>query len=468
MKNRRKFLKKAVAGTALATAAPYLALSRSYRQKLVLQEKDPFKNRKFNALDNIRLGAIGMGIIGFYNINTAIKVPGVELVAACDLYDGRLQHVKTTYGNHVATTRDYREILDRDDIDAVLIATPDHWHNKITIEALEKGKAVYCEKPMMHHIDQGYKIMEVARKTGQALQIGSQGVSSIVQDKARQLYEAGEIGELVMVDAAYDRHSSLGAWQYSIPPDASPENVDFDRFLGDAPRVPFDPVRFFRWRNYQEYGTGMAGDLFVHLLSWLHFITGSQGPERVYSSGGLRHWKDGRNVPDIILSLMDYPAAATHPAFNLQIRVNFVAGGGGSGELRLVGTEGAITLQGNRLLLSKTPFASKPGYGGYDSLFTFPEATRKAFEEEYRARYYLVEEQVREPREVEFNAPDGYSDRYSHWVNFAAAMRGEKTIVEDAVFGMRASAPSLAANNSYFEQKPVYWDAKGMKLRKKA
>ena len=109
----------------------------------------------------------------------------------------------------------------------------------------------------------------------------------------------------------------MGAWQYSIPPDATPENIDWDRFLGRAPKVPFEPIRLFRWRNYRDYGTGVAGDLFVHLFSGMHFITGAIGPERVYATGGLRFWKDGRDVPDVMLGLYDYPKTDKHPPFNL-------------------------------------------------------------------------------------------------------------------------------------------------------
>lgn len=120
--------------------------------------------------------------------------------------------------------------------------------------------------------------------------------------------------------------TALGAWQYAIPPDASEQNIDWDRFLGSAPERPFEPIRLFRWRNYRDYGTGVAGDLFVHLFSRLHTVVDSIGPSLVFAAGGLRYWKDGRDVPDVMLAVVDYPASASHPAITFSLRVNLKSG----------------------------------------------------------------------------------------------------------------------------------------------
>ena len=309
------------------------------------------------------MATIGFGGMGMGDTHYATSLPGVELVAVCDIYDGRMTRAKEVYGNQIFTTRDYREVLGRKDVDAVIIATPDHWHSRITIDALNAGKHVYCEKPMVHSMEEGKSVIAAQDKSGRLLQIGSQYVTSLVYRKARDLMQAGAIGKVNMVEAWLDRNTAVGAWEYSIPPDASPATVDWDRFLGSAPKRPFEPVRLFRWRNYRDYGTGVAGDLFVHLLSGLHFVTESIGPTRVFASGGLRYWKDGRDVPDVMLATLDYPSSRTHPDFTLALRVNFKSGVPDERfGFRFVGTEGVMTTSYDTVTLSATPDETEPGY----------------------------------------------------------------------------------------------------------
>lgn len=241
MGSRRKFLRQ-LGGTAGLLSATSLS---SFGEDLHIL---PWPN-KYSANDKVRIAAIGMGIIGHYDLDTALKVPGVELVGVCDLYDGRLQRCKEKYGNHIFTTRDYREVLERKDVDAVLICTPDHWHDHISIAAMKKGKHVYCEKPMVQHWNEGHAVIKAEKETGKVYQVGSQGVSSIATAEVKKLIKAGAIGDVNMIEAINDRYSAMGAWQYSIPTDASPATVDWDKFLGDAPKRPFDATRFFRWRN---------------------------------------------------------------------------------------------------------------------------------------------------------------------------------------------------------------------------
>ena len=323
--NRRRFLKQLGGTTALFSAGSLqsFASQEQEERRIMAWEKSYSPN------DTVRLAGIGMGIQGYNDVNAVLKVPGTEIVACCDLYNGRLEHAKELYGNQVFTTKRYEEILDREDVDAVIIATNDSWHKQITIDALKKGKAVYCEKPMIYQIKEGWDVVHAQQQSNKIMQVGSQRVSSLGYAKAKELYEAGEIGTINSVEAVNSRQSFLGAWRYTIPLDASPETIDWERFEANLKQKhAYEDKRFFWWRNYREYGTGMAGDLFVHLLSGLHFITGSKGPSKIYSLGTLAHWNDGRNVPDVMSSVLDYPASENHAAFQVALRVNFVSGEG--------------------------------------------------------------------------------------------------------------------------------------------
>ena len=406
--------------------------------------------------DMIQLALVGAGIQGQFDTKTAIQVPGVKLVAVADCYDGRLTHSKELWGPDLFTTRDYREILARKDVDAVLIATPDHWHKTAAMDAMKAGKDVYLEKPMIHVYPDGPEIIETARSTNRILQVGSQRVSSIVYAKAKELLASGIIGKLNMVSAYWDRNSSIGAWNYSIPLDASPETCDWPRFLGSAPTMPFSAERFFQWRKWKDYGSGVAGDLFVHLFSGTHFITGAHGPTRALATGGLRYWKDGRDADDVMLALFDYPEG-----FNLSLHVNFVDGGEESEGFLFTGSEGLMTIAGNSVSVSRTPPESEPGY----TVSTFSDAMQKAYIEEYRKKYPLAHFSGTPPEDVQkFAAPVGYVDSYDHFKNFFASVRSRQPVVEDATFGFRAAGAALLSNLSVERGRVVSWNPETMKL----
>ena len=407
--SRREFLRMAAATSVATGVAPGILTSKTH----FLSRKT--QKRNYSANDTIRIATIGMGGMGYGDTRTALQVEGVEFVAAADCYSGRLEHAKEVFGKDLFTTRDYREILSRSDIDAVIIATPDHWHAQITKAALRAGKAVYCEKPMVQKIEEGAGVLDVEKETGNLLIVGSQRVSSLIYEKARDLYQSGAIGELNMVEAVLNRNSSIGAWQYTIPPDASPETVDWDTFIGHAPQKPFEAKRFFRWRNYRDYGTGIPGDLFVHLFSGIHLVLDSNGPERVMSTGGLRYWIDGRDVPDIMLGMYDYPQTDTHPAFNMSLQVNFADGAGGGTQFRFIGNEGVITINSNNTTLSKLSPRSEPGY----TVSTFTNEMQEKAIEKYREKYPApARPALRGATEEVFRAPNGYNDRYDHFNNF--------------------------------------------------
>jgi len=457
--SRRSFLRKAAA-TGIITGA--MVHSRSEAQILEPAIKQ-WSGRTFGANDKVNIAAIGMGIMGFNNLEHTLQIPGVKLVGCCDLYSGRLEHAREKFGKDLFTTKNYKEILDRKDVDAVIISTSDHWHDHIAIAAMEKGKHVYVEKPMVHRLEEGAAVIDAQRKTAKVLQVGSQRVSSVVTLKAKELFEKNLIGELILVETWNDRQSANGAWQYSIPTDARNNTVDWETFVGDAPRIAYDPVRFFRWRNYQDYGTGVAGDLFVHLFSALHAITSSNGPVRCYTTGGLRYWKDGRDAPDIITGLYDYPATRQHAAFNLQMRVNFVDGNGGGEMLRLVGSEGVIEVGWGHVKVTQNKIAKNPGYGGWDSFETFSNLQQKEYEKWYKATY--PEEKEQPQGVIEWKAPENYNTNVDHHLAWYAGIREGKPIVEDALFGMRAAGPALLANKSLFEKRIIDWDPDAAKLK---
>ena len=446
-RSRRSFVGTLAAG-ALAAGATPVGISASGRREVHRLERRgaPGPN------DQIQLAVIGAGGMGMADVQTALRVPGVKLVAAADCYDGRLERVREIHGSDVVTTGDYREILAREDVDAVIVGTPDHWHQRISVEALQAGKAVYCEKPMVHDIGEGAELIRAQRTSGKTFQVGSQGMSSLGNEKAKELLAEGAIGELNYAEGFWARNSPLGAWQYPIPEDASEETVDWDMFLGPAPPRPFDPLRVFRWRNYRDYGTGVSGDLFVHLFSSLHFIADALGPDTVMAQGGLRYWKDGREVPDVLLGMFDYPATDAHPPFNLSLRVNFVDGTSGSTFLRLVGSEGAMDVTWTEVVLRRNKVVSPTD--------VFLEMKTDEMGEAMEERAQMLP-----PAETVYMVEDDYWGAHlDHFVNFFRGVREGTPVAEDAVFGLRAAAPALACNDSYFDETIVRWDPEAMEV----
>ena len=460
--DRRKFLQQLGSTIVLSSAALSSLAAIEDHERRILQPQKPF-----TANDKIRIATIGMGIMGYNDTYAALKSPGVELVAVCDLYSGRLQRAKEVWGASLFTTRDYNEILNRKDIDAVIIATSDNWHSTIATEAMKKGKAVYSEKPMVHHLDQGLNEIKVQQDTKAVFQVGSQRISSIAFQKAKELIKQGAIGQINSVEAAFNRQSSLGAWQYTIPTDASTQTVWWDRFQALQPeKTAYTDNRFFRWRNYREYGTGVAGDLFVHLLTGINFLTDSIGPDKIFAIGGTYYWKDGRNVPDVMSAVIDFPQRDGQPAFQANLRVNFISGEGEHTTTKIIGSEGVIDLfgEGDGFTIHKNHVAEAPGIGGWDSIYTYPEAMQKQLMDDYNKKYTADQQKSPVLAPVTYTAPQGYNASNDHFANFFDSIRTGKPVVENAVFGFRAAAPALACNESYFQNKVIRWDAENMKV----
>jgi len=447
--SRRNFIQKVATGVVGAALVPDVLQAATGNAKTETIQRASVTG----AGDTLQIALIGAGGMGLADANTAITVPGVKLVAACDLYDGRLADAKKIYGNDIFTTRDYREILQRKDIAAVIVATPDHWHKDISVDAMNAGKSVYCEKPMVHDVTEGSAVVEAQARNKVVFQVGSQGLSSLGNEKAKELLAAGAIGKLNYAEGFWARNSPGGAWQYDIPADNSTQTVDWKKFLNKYPDRPYDAKRFFRWRCYKDYGTGVSGDLFVHLFSSLHFITNSKGPQKIMAMGGLRYWKDGREVPDVLMGMFDYAETAEHPAFNLSLRVNFIDGTADSTYLRLVGNEGSMNVEWDRVTLSRNK-----SYAGTDDPLMSTKLNKGNSIDYERKRMVAPDTTV-------FNAEKGYKGaHFDHFYNFFTAIREKKSVVEDAVFGYRAAAPALLCNDSYFTNKPILWDPVKLKV----
>jgi predicted dehydrogenase len=457
--SRRRFIQQ-MSGTALALAATHSGLAYANQWQ---NQVDGY-SRKISPNDKIRFGTIGMGIMGYNDTNTALKVPGAELVTVADLYTGRLARAKEVYGKNIQTTEDYREILNRKDIDAVIIATADLWHARISIEALKAGKAVYCEKPMVHKISEGLEVIDAWKKSKKTMQIGSQRVSSVVVQKAGEAIKNGAIGQLAMVVANMDRQSATGAWEYTMPTDASPATVDWKRYIEGMKDEPYDPKKFFWWRNYRAFGTGVAGDLFVHLISGINVITNSKGPNKIYASGQIAYWNDGRDVPDVMAGVIQYPKTVEHPEFQVILRVDFISGNSESGGTQFIGSEGVLTLAGDGFTIHHHKMSKAPGIGGWDALETYPKQMQEELMKAYNKKWSAADQLDQSEPDTVFKAPDNYDEHLDHFGHFFDGVRKGTPVVEDPEFGFRAAAPCLAANDSYFENKIIHWDPVSMKL----
>lgn len=443
--SRRRFLSTFPIATAAAMPATH---------RLLNAQAAPA--RQLGPNDQIQFALVGSGIRGQQIASAALQTPNVKIVAVADCYDGRLRRSKELWGQDVFTTRDYREILRRPDVDAVIVATPDHWHKQASIDAMQAGKDVYLEKPMIHLYADGPEIIAAAQKTNRILQVGSQRVSNALYRKAKELIASGAIGELNLVAARWDRSSALGAWDYSIPPDANIETCDWPRFLGTAPKIPWNAERFFQWRKWTDYGSGVAGDLFVHLFSGTHFITGATGPTRAYATGGIRYWKDGRNVPDVMLALFDYPQG-----FNLSLRVNQAAGGEDAESFLFTGSEGTLEIASSGLTLHRVPMQKAPGY----MVNTFAKAQQEHYIQQYDAKYPPNPPGTLSDETTErYQNPRGYDDTVEHFRNFFESVRTRTQPVEDATFGFRAAGAALLSNVSLQRDSVVHWNPQTMKL----
>jgi predicted dehydrogenase len=399
-----------------------------------------------SANDRIQVGVIGCGARSQELMKALIEIPGAEIVGICDAYKGRIERTLDRTGGKAKVYKHHTDLLAQKGIDAVVIATPDHWHRTMILEAVGSGKDVYCEKPMTYKSAEGVEIIEAARSAKRILQIGSQGVSTATQQKARDMIRSGKLGKVTMVRAAYNRNTASGAWIYPIPPDASSATVDWSMFLGPAPKRPFDLERFFRWRCYADYSGGIATDLFVHLCTTIHYLMDAKVPARVVALGEIYRWKP-REVPDTLNAILEYPEGFTvnlSSTFNNQTQ--------SEGGFQFLGTEGTIVLG--------------------DGLTFYPERARednrwiveswpKALEEAYYRDPKVRETEIDKPRSVEKTEQiksTGGDSTLLHLTHWAESIRSRTPFWEDASAGHHAAACAHMVNQSAHEHRRVEWD----------
>lgn len=396
--------------------------------------------RILGANDRINLGVIGVGGRGKYLVKWAMDTgqkpnTAAQIVAVSDVYAKRTGQAKEFakcdgYG-------DWREIVNRKDVDAVIIATPDHWHMPMAVEAMNKGKDVYLEKPMTHTVDEAKKVYETQKKTNRVLQVGSNTTSSDQWWKARKAIQDGMIGKLLLSQGSYHRNSTKGEWNWPIDEAAGPNGkgddyIDWKMWLGSAPERPFDADRFFRFRKYWDYSGGIATDLFYHVMAPLNICWGeAQFPHKVSGNGGLYVFKDGREVPDTFTLTADYARGHSVVLSSSMANDTHIPG-------LIRGHEGTI------MMVPGGQFESR-----VDHITVMPQGIAK---EQFKAKYGAEEVKLQtEPRE-------------NHMENFLRCVRTRETPVLDALTGYKAMATIGMSVQSYREGRVLYFDERAQKV----
>jgi predicted dehydrogenase len=405
----------------------------------------------YGANDQVNLGFIGIGIQGSSHLRFFSAYPGVRPVAAADLYDGHLTAAKERTEGAIYTTKDYHELLARTDVDAVVIAAPEHWHRRMVLDALAAGKHIYCEKPLAWSIEQGAEIVSAVAKSRKLLMVGSQTKTMASTAKARQIIKSGKLGQVTMIRSGQGRNDPEGAWQYPIPPDASPATVDWQRFLGPASQRPFDAQRFFQWRSWWEYSGGLGTDLMTHTFTMLHEILDVTCPTSAVSHGGIYRWKDGREVPDVLNSILEY-----EPGFVVDIYVNLANAHPLHGTA-IMGTEGTLLMDRQGLTFYPEPAAPKAqGYG----VNGWPRGLRAQY---YEALGYTADGKPKEPlpsRKEPETIPVDSAGSLRHLDHFIRSLRDGTPSRETAVDGHYAAAAGHLVNLAYRRRRRVQFDLK--------
>ncbi|SPE53843.1 Oxidoreductase domain protein [Verrucomicrobia bacterium] len=308
--SRRTFLKKATAVAAAVSAG------NAFKTPVYGQSQAPSTGRVLGANDRIQVAYVGVGKQGMAHVGLQkqyAKDNNIAQVAVCDLYEKHLAEARRFLDLGEADAfRDHRKLLERKDIDAVLVATVDNWHAQVSIDALEAGKHVFCEKPMTRYLAEAFEVFDTVKKTGKVYVVGSQGCMDPKWHKAAEWIKAGKLGPLVWGQGSYCRNNKNNSeWTYPIDPDANENNLDWFRWLGRAPKIPFNPEHYFSWHKYYAYNSGIIGNLLPHRFQPLMLATGNpEFPRRVVATGTLKVSTD-REITDTTHLLAEFPSGLT-------------------------------------------------------------------------------------------------------------------------------------------------------------
>lgn len=436
-KSRRDFLKQAGVGV---TASSALLAIPTYAQTTKIKNVLA-SGRIRGANDRINVASIGVGGRGTSVMKWAMDVgqksQPIQLVAVCDVYRKRLNNAQQISKAELATL-DYREVIARKDIDAVIVATPDHWHAPISIAAMQAGKDVYCEKPMTKTVEEAKKFAEVAKATNRIVQIGSNTTSSDQWWQARKAIQDGMIGKLLMSQGSYHRNSIEGEWNYKIDPNAGPEGkgddyIDWNTWLGPATKRPFSAERFFRFRKYWDYSGGIATDLFYHVVAPLNICWGeAQFPYKVMASGGIYVFNDGREVPDTFHLVAEFPKGHSLVLSSSMANSQHIPG-------LLRGHEGTI------MMVPQGQFEGKVDY--------ITVTAERQFKDKFTQKYGSAEVKLETDK-----------TREDHMTNFLRCVRTREKNVLDAPTAYRAMTTIGMAVESYRSGKVLYFDERNERV----
>jgi predicted dehydrogenase len=370
------------------------------------------------ANDRLNLGVIGVGGMGFSHVQMLKPRTDVQITAVSDIYTKRKQRARDFLGlSDKQVHHDYKDLLARSDVDAVFVVTPDHWHYRMAMDALDAGKDVYVQKPMAYRIEEAKALAERVKKTGRVLQVGSQYASEPQYHRAKELVAQGAIGKPLWAQGTYCRNTFHGEWNYTIDPEGTEDNIDWKRFLGSAPKRPFSQDRYFRWRKYWDYSGGIATDLLYHRLIPFLVTLGPQFPVRVSANGGIYVHKD-REVPDTISTTIEYPD------FQVVMSSSMAADLPGDHLSPVIyGHEGSIEFRGKELVVTPEPIYAK--------------ATNK------------------QPQHIPTETRDLH---VAHMENFFDCVRSRKPPNLDADFGYRAMVAIGLGVEAYRESRQLAFD----------